>query len=168
MVAAIRIEVHGAAAIERQLTRLADRFGDLTPLMEVFGLVLETQVSERFEGETAPDGSTWKKSIRAREQGGKTLTDTSQLKSSITSNVHARSVEVGTNKIYAGVHQFGATIRAKAGGKLAFNLPGGLGFRRVDQVEIPKREFLGLSIGNEAELLDEAEAWALDAAGGLA
>lgn len=166
MAVGIRITSTGQAEIERALGGLALRFGDLTGLMEGFGLTLESGVIDRFDSETAPDGSAWSKSIRARQQGGKTLNDSSQLRSSITSNAAATSVEVGTNKIYAGVHQFGATIRAKNADYLAFNLPGGLGFRRVKQVDISARPFLGLSNDDEAELLAQTEDYAREALGG--
>lgn len=163
MSAAFRLDTHGGHAIELRLGALVHAFGDLTPLMTDFGNALETATSLRFEDEQAPDGSAWTKSARAKEDGGKTLTDSSQLKSSVTHEATANSVTVGTNKIYAGVHQFGGTIKAKTDKGLRFFLPGDLGFRRVMQVEMPARPFLGLSSDDEAELLALAEDYARDA-----
>ncbi|MFC0686402.1 phage virion morphogenesis protein [Novosphingobium clariflavum] len=168
MAAAFSIQTMGGHAIEAKLASLARAFGDLTPLMETFGGILETQTSERFEAETAPDGSRWKPSLRARQDGGKTLTDRTTLRGSIHSIPSRLSVEIGTNLVYAGVHQGGAKIRAKTSAGLRFQLPGGLGWRRVMEVEIPARPFLGLSTDNGEELLEEAEAYALDAMGGEA
>lgn len=167
MVASIRIDVTGAAPIERQLAGLADAFGDLTDLMEGFGLTLESSVTDRFDSESAPDGSKWTPSIRAKQDGGKTLSDTARLRQSVHSVAGAKQVEVGTNLIYAGVHQFGATIRAKSSKGLRFQLPGGLGWRRIMAVEIPARPFLGLSSDDIEELLAQTEDYAL-AAGGAA
>ncbi|PIW54594.1 MAG: phage virion morphogenesis protein [Sphingomonadales bacterium CG12_big_fil_rev_8_21_14_0_65_65_10] len=167
MAVQLHITTEGGLEVQRAIGELVDRFGDLTPLMEGFGLTLESATIDRFDQESAPDGSKWTPSIRAREEGGKTLTDSAQLRSSITSIARSQSVEVGTNKIYAGTHQFGATIRPKSADKLAFQLPGGLGFRKVDQVTIPPRPFLGLSVADEEELLAQAEDYARDAAGGV-
>lgn len=160
------INTEGARKVERSLLGLQHGFGDLTPLMDSIGLTLEGSAIDRFEKEQAPDGTPWAPSIRAKEEGGKTLTDSSRLRSSITSNPSASSVEVGTNVIYGGAHQDGITITAKTERGLAFSLPGDLGFRRVMQVELPARPFLGLSSDDEAELLAQTEDYAVDAAGG--
>ncbi|WP_083554642.1 phage virion morphogenesis protein [Novosphingobium sp. NDB2Meth1] len=153
MSVSFRVTSEGALAIERKLAGLVKAFGNLEPLMEGFGLYLESATIDRFENERGPDGQRWKPSLRARQQGGKTLTDRAQLRSSITSQAGPESVEVGTNKIYGGIHQFGGTIRAKNGEYLTFRLPGGLGVRRVKSVTMPARPFLGLSSEDENELL---------------
>lgn len=168
MAALFRIETKGGAEIEARMGGLAAAFGDLEPLMDQFGVYLESATIERFDNESAPDGSAWEQSIRAREDSGKTLTDTGQLRASITSQAARDSVAVGSNKIYAGVHQFGATITAKTERGLAFFLPGDLGFRRVMEVEIPARPFLGLSGEDETELLALSEDYAREALGGAA
>lgn len=157
MAAALILTTQGAREVERQLAFVSGQVSDIGQLLANFGTYLESATIERFDTETAPDGSKWTQSIRAREEGGKTLTDSSQLRSSITHNVLPGGVEVGTNKIYAGVHNDGAVIRAKAGGKLKFALPGGLGFAQVDQVTIPQREFLGIGDEDETELLALAD-----------
>lgn len=41
---------------------------------------LRTSTVERFTEEKTPEGTSWKPSIRAQEEGGKTLTKTTQLK----------------------------------------------------------------------------------------
>ncbi|WP_298173935.1 phage virion morphogenesis protein [Novosphingobium sp.] len=153
MSVSFRVTSEGGLAIERKLAGLVKAFGDLEPLMQGFGLYLESATIDRFENERGPDGQRWKPSLRARQQGGKTLTDRPQLRSSITSQAGPDSVEVGTNKIYGGIHQFGGTIRAKNAEYLTFRLPGGLGVRRVKSVTMPARPFLGLSSEDENELL---------------
>lgn len=168
MGAALALAVRGEAAIEARLGALIGAHADLSELTGAFGLYLESATIERFDNETAPDGSKWTPSARAKEEGGKTLTDTSQLRSSITHNADGDSVEVGTNKIYAGVHQYGATIRAKNAPYLAFRLPGDLGFRKVAQVTIPARRFLGISAEDETELFALADDFERDVAGGAA
>lgn len=145
-----RVE-HVFAALERQAR-------DTTPLLDRIGQAAVSDMSERFETETAPDGSRWAPSLRARTEGGKTLTDSARLRQSLTHNVTGRDeVEAGTNVVYGRAHNEGMTIRAKAGGKLKFRLPGGLGFRSVEQVVLPKREFLGISHDGEEEIVAQAE-----------
>lgn len=77
-----------------------------------------------------------------------------------------RSNSVGTNKIYAGIHQFGGTIHAKNAEFLTFRLPGGLGVRRVKEVEMPARPFLGLSTEDESELFAQVADYSRAALGG--
>lgn len=168
MAAGLRVTVEGQAAIERALFGLVGKFEDPGEFMAGVGVYLESATIERFDGERAPDGSAWSKSIRAREEGGKTLTDSGQLRSSVTSNSTSRSVEVGTNKIYGGVHQLGATIKAKSADRLAFSLPGGLGFRRPLQVTIPARPYLGIGSEDETEILALADDFFAIEAGGTA
>lgn len=48
---------------------------------------LRTSTVERFTEEKTPEGTSWKPSIRAQEEGGKTLTKTTQLKTSIRKNI---------------------------------------------------------------------------------
>lgn len=153
----ISARVEGSAAIDARLAALAAANGDLSDLMDGIGFYLESSTIERFGTETAPDGSKWTPSRRAREQGGKTLTDRALLKDSIDYRHSATDVEVGTNLIYARIHQMGGTIRPKNGDYLTFALPGGLGFRRVSEVIMPARPFLGISADDEEEILALAE-----------
>ena len=168
MAATLELRVRGDGAFEAALGGLVRGFDNLEPLMERFGGYLESSTIERFDTETAPDGSAWDQSIRAKEEGGQTLTDSAQLKSSIHSEPSGGSVRWGSNKIYARMMNDGGTIRAKNADRLRFRLPGGLGFVSVDQVTIPARPFLGINAEDEAELVTLAEIYAADAAGGLA
>lgn len=152
--ASISFSVVGAEQIEREMAALVAAGEDLTEFNDALGLILESNTIDRFDRETAPDGSKWKKSARAIAEGGKTLTDTARLKGSIAYESDARSIRVGTNVVYARPHQEGATIRAKAGGKLKFRLPGNLGFRSVDEVVLPARAFLGFGPEDAEDALD--------------
>lgn len=165
MVAVLRVSTEGGRQIEHKLAGLVEAFGDLEPLMDGLGLYLESSTIERFETETAPDGSRWTPSLRAKQEGGKTLTDRGQLRSSVTHEAGSDWTAVGSNKVYAGIHNQGGVIRAKSGPFLTFALPGGLGFRRVAQVKIPARTFIGISREDEDELVALSEDFARDALG---
>lgn len=141
MSAAIRIDLSELKALDGRLLAKARQLEDLTPLMDQIGQAMETTTHERFEGESGPDGVPWQKS---KKKTGKTLTEGGFLDDSITHKAGSDSVEIGTNKIYAGIHQFGGTIDLEGGN--AFGL--GLSFTR--QITMPARPFLG--IGGDDEL----------------
>ena len=62
---------------------------------------------ERFKQSKDPDGRRWKTSIRAAQEGGKTLIQSAQLRNSIHAKSDASGFAVGTNVKYAATHQFG-------------------------------------------------------------
>ena len=120
---------------------------------------LRTSTVERFTEEKSPEGKAWKTSIRASEEGGKTLTKTGVLKNSIRTEVSDTGLAVGTNDIRAATHQFGGerTIRAKNRKYLTFRAGGQ--WRRVKsvRVNIPARPFLGISEEDEQEIMEELD-----------
>lgn len=117
---------------------------------------LRTSTVERFTEEKSPEGKKWKPSIRAQEEGGKTLTKTSQLKTSIRSEVSDSGLAVGTNDIRAATHQFGdeRTIRAKNKQYLTFKIGGQWKNVTSVKVNIPARPFLGISKEDEQDIRD--------------
>lgn len=120
---------------------------------------LRTSTVERFTEEISPDGTSWKPSIRAKEEGGKTLTKTTQLKTSIRSKVSDTGLAVGTNDIRAATHQFGdeRIIRAKNKKYLKFQMGGEWKYVKSVNVTIPKRPFLGISKQDEEDIRDTLE-----------
>lgn len=127
------------------IVQIAAADEDLHPLMDAIGRVLVNGAIERIaDTNTSADGVAWPKSLRAELDGGKTLLHSGRLMRSITSEAGARQVVVGSNLIYAGVHQTGATIRAKTAEGLAFTLANGEQVV-VGQVTIPARPYLGIS-----------------------
>lgn len=125
---------------------------DLTPLMDQLGQLLETSAGDRIrDTNQAPDGTAWPQSFRAQEVGGKTLHDSGRLAASLQHVADRRKTEVGTNLIYAGIHQVGGDIVPKAGKALAFGLPDG-GFAVVGKVTIPARPYLGISTEDATEI----------------
>jgi phage virion morphogenesis protein len=93
--------------LRASLHKLQDRMGNLQPLFDGIGQAVVSETLERFRKEEAPDGSKWHPSQRAANTGGKTLTHRGHLRDSITYRAQAEGVEVGTNRVYAAIHQFG-------------------------------------------------------------
>ncbi|SFZ86000.1 phage virion morphogenesis (putative tail completion) protein [Devosia enhydra] len=141
--ARIEITVPAADAASAALRRAAARLEDARPLYDEIGRSLTVSTQQRFATERAPDGSPWPSSIRALVSGGKTLTDSARLRNSITWEPASDRVAVGTNVIYAAVHQFGAVIRPVRAAALRFRIPG-IGWVTRKSVTIPRRAFLGL------------------------
>jgi len=76
---------------------------------------IDASITQNFKEEGRPD--KWKKSIRAKATGGKTLSDTGTLKNSIVVDIGKRQqIIAGTGTVYAAVHQFGInkTVNVKA------------------------------------------------------
>ncbi|MBU6167192.1 MAG: phage virion morphogenesis protein [Alphaproteobacteria bacterium] len=124
---------------------------DFTVPLRAVADYMRTATVERFEDERGPDGQPWKKSQRAITDGGLTLTDRGHLRQSITAASDARQAIAGTNLIYAAIHQFGGTIRAKGaagGGARALRTP----FGPRGSVTIPARPFLGFGPVDVAEI----------------
>ena len=161
----IAIKPEGDAPYIRALREAARRAGDLSPLMGSIGLGLEGSVRDRFsETSLAPDGTPWPPSIEATIEGRRTLVKSGNLADSITCRADRQSVEVGSNVLYAAVHQRGATIRKKHAPKLVFAIAGVV--YTADEATIPARPFLGVSEEDGEMILEEATDYLGGAFGG--
>lgn len=123
----------------RKITGTISKMEHATTMTQAMGEALVASTKGRFKSETGPDGNKWKPSIRAELEGGKTLTDTAVLRNSIGYEATRTHVAVGTNVVYAAIHQLGG----KAGKGLA--------------VDLPARPFLGVNDEDMAELRSIAE-----------
>jgi phage virion morphogenesis protein len=132
------------------LERLSRVLGDLWSTMDKIGAYLVSSVQRRFQAGVAPDGSPWVPSIRAATQGGKTMMLSGQLAASLAHEAGRDQVEVGSNKVYAGIHQLGGTIFAKNAPNLRFRI----GERWISKpsVTIPARPFLGIDERDQVEI----------------
>jgi phage virion morphogenesis protein len=141
--ATIRLEAEllGASRPGLRFAALMMRMGDLTPVMDSIGAAVEDSVAHRFASGVGPDGKAWTKSQRAEAEGGRTLIDTGRLRQSITRKAGRQQVEVGTNLIYAGIHQFGGR--------------GGRGHA----LTLPARPYLGLNAEDEHEIEQIVTDW---------
>ena len=137
----VRMEVN-----VRELARLQVRIGRLgnlpkRQLLDAIGQEVEGQTRRRIsEEKTAPDGKSWKdwspKYARTRHGGHSLLEGEGYLLDSIQYQINPDAVEVGSNLVYAAIHQFG-------GDEVGIN--------------IPARPYLGLSPDNEADIVAVVE-----------
>ncbi|MBO9419156.1 phage virion morphogenesis protein [Labrenzia sp. R4_2] len=182
------------ADINAALDRVAQAGGNTRALMAEIGAAMLFPVQRRFETETGPDGKAWprhaprtaKQRAQRKSKGNAPLTpkllrDSTRLYQSITSEATEEAAAVGTNVVYAAIHQTGGTIThypqsrkvrfRKVGGQLrfarkahkrAFEKRVTYGTRTI---VIPARPYLGFSEADRAEILRLVEAYFEDAGG---
>lgn len=162
MADSFQIRAEGLAPFERQLALLLAAMGDLTPLMDEIGQYGVTSTIDRFDEGVDPQGTPWIPSLRAAETGGKTLVDKALLRNSMTHRAGRDQVEWGTNVKYAARHNQGfsgtetvsqhmRTMREAFGQRLSQPIDVVIpSFQR--NANTPKRQFLGLSTIDIAEI----------------
>lgn len=81
------------------------------------GESVRSMAVDAFSGSESPEGAAWKPSQRALAAGGKTLVDTGTLQNSLSVSASRDEVSVGSNMVYAAIHQLGG--KAGRGRKVA-------------------------------------------------
>jgi phage virion morphogenesis protein len=137
-----KTKVTGLEQVTNKLTQLSYNLKNLRPVLAGLGNIIENVTDESFENQASPWGERWRKNtVRTihKSYKGKTHTKkgvqtkrfqkfalgkqiliaSSQLRSSINRQVGDSSVTVGTNKVYAAIHQFGG----KAGRNKSVSIP---------------------------------------------
>jgi len=103
--------------VQTALARLSQQLKNNSPVLDAIGADLLKRVQLNFKSSQSPDGAAWK-ALKSRK--GKPLLDTTRLRNSITYQVDGDSVAIGTNVIYAAVHQFGHTFDRAARSQHAY------------------------------------------------
>ncbi|SBW09159.1 Phage virion morphogenesis protein [uncultured Alphaproteobacteria bacterium] len=137
----LQVQLDGLAAMQSRL-ELLGRI-DIAPLRHDLGAVVESQTRRRISEEKAsPEGEPWKDwspAYAATRHGGHSLLeDEGNLVDDIHFVVAGEAIEVGSNLVYAAIQHAGG---AEVG------------------IDIPAREYLGLSDGNWSDLVDATDAF---------
>ena len=145
--------------VRQALARLARLGRDPGPPLKALGPILVASTRNRIVAEQSPDGTPFaplNRDYAAVEKKGPGILRERAMRgglfASLTSEQGGRTLRIGTNKLYAAVHQFGATIRPVRAPALVFRLGGRL--VRAEKVEIPARPFLGISAEDRGEIHD--------------
>jgi len=166
----IKIEVKEDA---RPLLRaIIQRVRNARPVLRALGQIGVDAVQGNFDAQGRPK---WKKRKRAPKRGGgrgyKILTLSGRLRNSVHSRVEGQEVKVGTNVVYAGVHNRGYSgtqqvkaherkMRSVFGRKLRTPVIARVGaFSR--RMVIPQREFLVIPEADQREMARTAVSWLL-------
>lgn len=171
----VSMKLTGEDVAQAELADTKRRADDPTGMYANIGMSLVTSTQHRFETGTAPDGSPWPPSIRALAFGGKTLIESARLFRSITFQASHSGVEVGSNVVYAAIHNFGGVIhraahamvlnfrKTKSGQQRFAKAKKATSSRKVDvaaySVTMPKRTFIGLDQADERSIERIVENW---------
>lgn len=149
----ITIELNDEELLEG-LARLTGLMSDLSPVMQELGELLMLSTKERFPKGVAPDGTPWAAKTAAtierylargdRADSRPLFGQSGALSQQIFYEAGTDQVEIGSNRIYAAVMQFGA-----AKGAFGYTSRGGA----IPWGNIPARPFLGLSYEDEVNLV---------------
>lgn len=135
------------------LDRLYAAAGDLGPVMKNIGEYEAGSTKRRFISETDPAGVPWldlnKLYQKTKKGPGKLRGETRQL-SQIVYQAANDNVAIGSNEVYARIHNEGGIIKPKSAAALVFSM-GGQTFK-VKSVRIPRRQFLGFSDEDIAQI----------------
>jgi phage virion morphogenesis protein len=131
------------------LKRLGQISTNPKPLLKRLGVALVDTTHQRFLDAKGPDGEKWQKLnplyATVEKKGPGILRESAMrggLMGSITFKVDGNSgVRIGSNKIYAAVHQFGAVIVPVHAKSLVFRI--GARVIYANRVVIPARPYLG-------------------------
>ncbi len=143
--------------IMQAMSSMENKARDMTPAMKAIGEYVIRRTQDHFSREEDPEGKPWKplsaatfmslyKGRKVTKKGitkkltrhilaHKILTKSHQLRMSITYRADAESATIGTNKIYARIHQLGG----KSG--------------RGQKITIPARPYLGINDADRAEAI---------------
>jgi phage virion morphogenesis protein len=109
-------------AVKKAMARLSRRMADPSPVMLAISEALKTQTSDNFSAQAGPLGK-WpplKYKRKGRDTNPQILTDSARLRNSITATHSRNTAVVGTNVVYAAIHQFGGTINMPARSQLSY------------------------------------------------
>jgi phage gpG-like protein len=147
---AVRIVASGFEAAARLVAKIAEP--DKPAFLDALGVLVTSQTQRRIRSEkTSPGGDAWK----PNREGTSILFKDGGLDDSLHHEVGGSDVEVGSNLVYAGIHQDGGVIKPKDKNALSFTSGGE--FFTVKQVTMPQRQYIGLSGDNENEIVRFAE-----------
>ena len=146
----ISTKVYGAEAVTKRLSEIASRMSNPAPILKAIGDRIAEQTKRRFEaGGPDPAGEPWaalKPATLKQKKRDKILTESGQLKNSIRYQMIGKNtVSIGTNKIYAAIHQLGGMA--------------GRGLK----AKIPARPYLGLSKKDSDEIVGIIDDYVMNA-----
>ena len=159
--ASLTARFEGLDQVQAALREMARLGRQPATLLRPIGAILASNTKDRFDAGTDPTGQRWAPlhpAYLAVKRGPSVLKASLQLQKSITFRVAGDELAIGTNKVYAAIHQFGGTIRPKKpGGRLIFRDAAGQAWGAARQVTIPARPYLGISDGDARDILDTVE-----------
>lgn len=174
--AGVTLEYNNAEVLQA-LQSAVDVLQNPQAMFRDMGEYMLIALDARFESQTEPDGTPWQPlspayQKRKRKNQDKILTLDGYLKNTLRYQVSDNELAVGSNRIYAAIHQFGGEIQVAARSQQAYfnhdSKSGEVGPRFVNKrranfsqwvtlgpytIKIPARPWLGTSSQDDDELL---------------
>ena len=171
------LTIHGLDKTQSALTALKRALGDKKTILRQIGEALVASTDERFVSMQSPDGAPWKplhpRTIRQKRNKQKILTERGLLRGSIHYELNGDTLEVGTDRKYGAIHQFGGVVKipartqtvkigTKGKNKGRFMKAKSKAAHAIERtfiipahdVTIPARPFLGLSSDDKEEIVE--------------
>ena len=138
---------HNTDEILDAFNKLLARSDNLAPVMKDIEGVLAEATERAFDEESSPDHDPWPTlgaftQSQRQEQGkwpGQILQCSGRLASNIETDSDSDSAYIGTNVIYAAIHQYGGITSPNS---------------MIPNKAIPARPFIGLGPEDEGDILD--------------
>ena len=150
-----------SADIQRVLNDVQQRAADLSPALKAIGEHLDLAARDRWDRQEAPDGSPWARlsdvTIQRKQQRKRQadiLVDSTELRDRLRYQLAGQTLEFGSDREYAAVHQFGADRGAFGRNKKGRPIPWG---------DIPARPFLGITDDDREYIRDVISGYLFDA-----
>ncbi|MCE5335252.1 MAG: phage virion morphogenesis protein [Desulfobacteraceae bacterium] len=110
------------AEVRELFSRLASRCANPRPALAEIGEIIVESVQRNFEQHRAPVGAAWKPLsatyAKWKEKKGRNVSDILILRRALMGSINRQAdddkVRVGTNRVYARIHQFGGQISVGA------------------------------------------------------
>jgi phage gpG-like protein len=128
--------------VQALLRQALSRARTLAPAFGVAAQRLRSDTMRNFQ-----QGGWYPQAWRRSRRGGQTLVQTAMLRNSLHGESGSDFAKVGTDVLYAAVHQFGATIRPVRKSVLRFRIEGR--WISKHEVTIPARPFLPVNAAGE-------------------
>lgn len=139
--------------VKRAFLNLQSAMKNTMPVMQVIGTGLVGNIQRRLgNGVSSNVWPPLNPAYKATKRNKSILVESGALRGSISEQAGNDFVRVGTNKIYAAIHQFGGIITTQNAPALFFRL--GSGFVRTKSVTIPARPFLTIEDEDERLIAD--------------
>ena len=108
----VKIDLSGLSKLNRTIETFSRKIKDRRALNLALATTLRECTRKRFETKKTPEGKAWTSPlVQSGDLRGKLLIDANE-----------QIAKVGSNLVYAAIHQFGGVIKAKKGKALMFTV----------------------------------------------
>lgn len=147
----VRIDLSGLSKLNRAMENFSRKLKNRQMLNLALATTLRECTRKRFETKRTPEDKEWTSP----------LVKSGDLRNKLLIGADDRVAKVGSNLIYAAIHQFGGIIQAKKGKVLRFTIGGETFFR--PKVTIKANPYLGISEKDEEALAETVKVFAEEA-----